>query len=202
MLTTGNGRWRRLWLLAALLASVAPGCDRSPPPAPPMSAEDDPDRVPPPPSKPDYAFAPGLREEYPEVTAFLRAFLENCLAGDYAGYRKMVSRLIEPETRERFQLVAHSILELEVISIAPVKLPELAGEAYRVVSAIEFDPESRVRLRRNMNEVAILVIREEGELRMLPAPPALQPAPPPTATASAPAPVSVPDYPWDQSGDR
>ena len=131
----------------------------------------------------------------------MQQFLETCLAGDYAGYRKLVSRLCDPESRDRFQAVLQGIRTLRVESIELVERPQVADEVYRIISTIDFQPGTKVRLRHKGNALAILVLKEDGDWRMMPAPGSLQPteeeAP---ATSSAPT-ASAPSYPLDEDGD-
>ena len=159
------------------------------------------DLVPPPAVRPEYTFTNADREAYPEIVAFLRHFLETCLAGDYAGYRELASRTREPESRERFEVVYHAIRVLRVESIEPVKMALLSDEVYLVTCDIELDPETKARLRRKTNKIAILVLKEQGEWRVLPAPSKLQPPPEEPQPTTAAAPTSAPSYPWDEDGD-
>lgn len=177
------------------------GCDRGGSgDAPARHASlDERERVPPPPVKPEYHFAEELHDQYPDIVAFMRHFLETCLAGDYAGYRKLVSRRADPESRERFQTVLHAIRALRINSINRLERPGATDDVYLVVSEVQFHPESKVRLRRKTNQVGVLVFKEEGQWRVMPAPAELQPTDEPDATESAPA--SAPSYPWDEDGD-
>lgn len=193
-----------LALAAGLLAAgafVLPGCDRGrdarAEAAAPGAAET------PPRPLPRYAFAPGLREQYPDVAAFVVQFLETCLANDYAGYRTMVSRRFEPESPQRFAAIYNAIRAVEVHAIEPIELGALPAPTYRIVSAIELDPKQPVAVRGPNRKIAILVFKEEGRWVMVPAPPRLQPAPetPTSAPASGPAETTQPDYPWDEYGD-
>ena len=199
----GRNRRRRwcFWLLVVTsCAAWSCGRDSSQPTSRP-AVEDDPDRITPPAQPPEYSFADGVREEFPQIAAFMRQFLETCLAGDYAGYRRMVSRRAEPEPRDRFGAIAHAVAKLEITKIEQLELPALSDEVYRVLVKVGFHPESNVRLRRKTNEVGILVLREDGELRLMPAMAELQPKPePPPTTTSAPA-EATPDYPWDEDVD-
>jgi hypothetical protein len=155
----------------------------------------------PPATKPEYQFEESLRDEYPEVVAFMQQFLETCLAGDYAGYRRLVSRQCNPESRDRFQAVLQAIAELRITSIEPLDSPQLSDQVYAVTSQVRFQPDSKVRLRRRHDALGILVLKEQGQWRMMPAPAELQPdqdeAP---ATSSAPS-TSAPSYPWDEDGN-
>jgi hypothetical protein len=183
-----------------LLAFMAlPGCERSKNSATPEQRSDE--TVPPPAAPPDYKFAAGLREQYPEASAFVREFLETCLAGNYTDYRKLVSRKRNPESKERFQTIYYAIKTVTVTSIAPVTVRDLPPPVYRVVSEIEFLPEHNVKLRDRQRNIAILVFQEDGQWRMAPAPGKLQP--PEEGAASEPASQETPppEYPWDQEGD-
>ena len=151
--------------------------------------------------KPEYVFADGLEEQYPQVVGFLRRFMETSLAGDYAGYRRLVSRLADPASRARFEKILNSLQKLSVETIEPVELAEGPSPAYRVISRVEFLPHQKVGLRRGDNSrVAILVFAEEGELRMVPAPSEHQPASDESEPTSGPT-ATAPSYPWDAEGD-
>lgn len=160
--------------------------------------------VEPPDVPPTFSFAAGLREEFPEAAGFVNEFLQTCLKGDYSGYRKLVSRRREPEGLDRFTAIYHAIRVVRVESIERVPVPEVSDAVYRVVTAAEFQPGSRVSLRARNRSVAILVFQENGQWRMAPAPAALQPDDDPETVAgpgsnTAPA---APDYPWDDDGDH
>lgn len=186
----------------AIYAELPPfrGGDLSTEPAP------RPEPVAPPAALPQRTFEPGLAEQFPEVYAFVNEFLETCLAGDYAGYRLRVSRVTTPETRERFKAIYHGIKSVHVESIEELdaaRVPELPAPAYRIVSRIEFQPESRVTLRSRNRKPAILAFREGGEWRMMPAPASLQPRDPESQPATDSAPSEEPTYfPWDAERDK
>lgn len=155
---------------------------------------------------PEYAFAEGLRGQYPEVSSFLVQFLETCLADDYNGYRAMVSRRFEPESRERFEAIYHAIQSVRVEKIEQVqsdRLSALPPPVYRVVSDIKLDPQRAVAMRGPNRKIAILVFREQGDWRMVTAPPQFQPKAAPASQPAEPAsqPTSQPSYPWDETGD-
>lgn len=187
---------------AIVSAWLLSGCDRGKTPhkgAPSDTAQAQ-DQIEPLTPKPEYAFAPGLEEQYPQVTDFLRRFMENSLAGDYAAYRRMVSRLADPESRLRFETILNALQKLTIESIEEVDLQQVSGSAYRIVSRVDFLPHHKVTLRRGDNSrVAILVFEEEGELRMAPAPAEHQPAPEEAGPTSGP--TTAPSYPWDVDGD-
>ncbi len=150
---------------------------------------------------PRYEFPPGLEEQYPEAIGFLRQFLETCLAGDYAGYRRLVARRADPESRTRFERMLQSLRSLVVESVRTVELPEVAGPVYVVTSRVEFAaPPKGTQRREGTRRVAILVLNEDGQWRMALAPTHLQPPAeePPAATAPA---TTAPSYPWQADGD-
>ncbi len=197
-------------VLVAALLTVAPGCERKPKPA---SATSGPgttavsDTVALPAVKPEYSFAPGVMESQPEIAAFVRQFLETALVGDYAGYRRLVARSVgrgDPEPRARFEKVLGALRKLEIESIEPVEVRSVPGPAYLVISQADVDPKQGVALRGGANRrVAILVVQEEGEWRMAPAPADLQPRDMPVATtgeATQPA-ETAPSYAWDKDVD-
>lgn len=148
---------------------------------------------------PSYTFSVGVEAAQPEVAGFVRSFMETCLAGDYRGYRRLVSRFDAPETEGRFSAIYKAVLRATIQSIEP--LPERSdGRAdFLVITDIEFDPESNIAVRRKSRQVAMLVFKEEGAWRMARAPASLQPHPELAIEEDAPesAPASGPSYPWD-----
>lgn len=184
-----------------MLACGLPACDRGKDSAqnvPPAGTADQVERRTP---KPDYTFVAGLEEQHPEVTGFLRHFLETCLAGDYTGYRRLVSRAADPESRARFETILNSLRSLTVEAIEEVDLPAGPSPAYLVTSKVDFLPHRKVALRRGSNSrVAILVLEEDGELRMTLAPSELQPGDEEEELTSGPT-TSAPSYPWQEDGD-
>jgi hypothetical protein len=186
--------------LCVSVVSLSAGCSRKDPAKSKSASESETGYVPPPTVTPDYTFADGLREQYPAPAAFVQQFLETCLAGDYAGYRLLSSRRREPESRERFTAIYHGIRSLHVDLIEPRNVPELSDQVYVIVCRVEFPPDSKVKLRRKTDRVAILAFREEGEWRMLPAPAELQPRADAASSqsSSGPSSASMPSYPWDE----
>lgn len=165
------------------------------------------DRVAPPETPPEHGMAAGLRELHPDVAAFVDQFLATCLVGDYARYRTLVSRRQSPESRERFAAIYHAIESVLVESIERVdhELPSVPSPAYLVISAVKVRKDA-VKSRAGLNRrIAIIVFKESGEWRMIPAPTDFQPLPddPSIPTSSAPTtePTSLPDYPWEDAGD-
>ena len=194
---------RSLVLVTVLIAGGLSGCDRGQSESKKKKAasKTNADQVDPTTPKPEYAFAPGLEDEYPDVVAFLRRFMETSLAGDYAGYRRLVSRAADPESRTRFEKVLNSLRSLSIESIEEIEIAKVPAPTYLVIGLPEFLPGQKVALRRGTNSrIAILVFPEEGELRTTFAPSSFQPAPEETQPASAPA-ASAPSYPWDQDAD-
>lgn len=189
-----------LWGLALLAGGVI-ACDRGKDASGSKKTAASRDQVEPNTPKPEYTFAAGLEEQYPDAISFLRRFLETCLAGDYAGYRRLVARTGDPESRGRFEKILNSLQSLAVESIEEIQIPQVPPPSYVVISKVEFLPERKVALRhRNNNRLAILILQEEGELRMTLAPPVLQPEPDEESATTAPT-ATAPSYPWQQGGD-
>jgi len=152
---------------------------------------------------PEYRFEFDVDAADPAVVGFIRQFLETALAGDYPGYRRLVSRYETPESEQRFEAIFGALRLLEVVSIELMDFTRHDGApVYRVISRVEFDPASNVSLRHRDRAIAILVFKEDGEWRMMPAPPDLQPERDARAATTAPAePSTQPSYPWDETGD-
>lgn len=155
--------------------------------------------------RPEYTIDEELRHDHPDVAAFVERFLDTCLSGNYTEYRLLVSRTHVPESRERFEAIYRGLKSVTVEAIRPLEptpaLP-LPAPAYLVTSRLEVRPDTRLEDRAPRTRIAIIVFREEGEWRMLPAPAELQPAEAATVDSDpgAPAPQE-PDFPWDQDGD-
>lgn len=198
-----RGQWRRFCLPAVMFLLLgALACDSSPHPTSQRAQRESQSLVAPPAKLPNFTLAAGLREEHPDASAFVDEFLQTCLAGDYAGYRRFVSRYVTPESRERFTAIYHAVRAVRVESIKPIDAPRVsAGTSYLINCQVEFDPDSPVRRRHLDPELAILVFKEEGQWRMRPAPASMQPRKPAaTEPASQPA-ASAPAYPWDEDVD-
>lgn len=177
-----------------LLSMFAAGCGRGDRPATPASAP----AAPPNTRLPSYEFAPELASVAPEVRDFVRVFLETCYSGDYAGYRQLVARTVTPETQARFESMYHAIDAVRVETIDSVRLPGVDGEVFRVICDVRLNPDAKRAVRTPERKLAILVFREEGELRMAPAPPELQPhARPTTSQPEEESPEAEPYFPWD-----
>ncbi len=191
--------WGLLTLIAALTA-----CDRgqsTPSGGPTTQAYD---RVSLPEAKPEYSFAAGLEDDFPEAVGFMRHLLETCLAGDYTGYRRLVSRAADPESRNRFEKVLNSLKSLTITSIEEIDSLQVPPPAYLVVGQTEFLPDRNVALRRRDvgGGIAILVFREDGELRMTFAPAALQPVVAEEPADPGPETTSAPSYDqWQEDVD-
>ena len=189
--------------MAILLACGLSACDRgSRPPAPPPTTQPK-DLVALPAEKPDYSFAAGLADEHPEVIGFMRHFLETCLTGDYAGYRRLVARRTDPESRARFERVLHALRHLKIESIEVIAVRELPPPVYLVIAEADYvlDESAALRRRAGPRRVAMLIFKEEGEWRTAFAPAELQPVGEDLEPASAPATTSAPSYPWDEDED-
>lgn len=192
-----------LAFLGVIFGALA--CDRSkPPPAkpvtPPAAAVQD--RVTPPAEKPDYTFAAGLAERYPEVVSFMRHVLETCLAGDYAGYRLLVARSADPESRARFERILHALRSARIESIEEVEVREVPPPTYLVVGSAELQADERSARHRpaGPRRIGILVLKEEDQWRVRLASGDVQLADD-ADTMTAPTTTSAPSYPWDEDGD-
>ncbi len=190
----------RLALLVAVAAGCA-SCGREDAPAAPPGPEPGAPAVAPQPQRqkrPTYTIPRQLLNEHAEVGRFVIHFLETCYAGDYQGYRNLVGRAFDPESEERFRTIYEAIESVVLDSIEAVNLPDIPPPVYLVISSVTFDPEHKVALRRPNRKLAIIVFQEEGEWRMGPAPPRLQPGEElePQTSASAPA-EPEPHYPWN-----
>ncbi len=188
-------------VLAVLLAGMLLGCDGGSGSTPSGSEKTTEPPAQPAQQLPVYDIANGLRAEHPEVAAFLDEFLNTCLVGDYAGYRRLVSRAYAPESRERFDAIYQATEAVTIESIELIDVPRIPPPVYLIISAVELDPQQQIKLRETHREIAILVFKEGEAWRMAPAPPELQPKDePPATTTSAPT-TSAPAYPWDEDGD-
>ena len=210
------GRVRALIATAAIMLLAAAGCNRSESKKA-KKADASADAAPARPAVlPQYRFTdPTLETKFPDAAAFVREFLESCLAGDYPAYRKLVSRYEDPQRREQFDKLATNLKRIEVESIAELGEAELRAvprpvgvdlspPAYLVISAIEFaNPDAAVALRYRNRKLAILVFREEGQWRMRPAPSKMQPREPQSGEQRVADDLGppTPDYPWDRDGD-
>lgn len=196
------------WLpLPFVLVAALTGCDSGPP-----------QKAPPPPTpfkklEPTTApvrvvFLPEARERDIksarfEVQQFVERFLNICAAGDYAGYRKLVSRTTTPQSEKRFSTVFYAVKQISVQAIDEIDNARFPESTFRVVMKVEFLPGKQAELRRNRDEVAILVFPEEGEWRMRAAPNELQPrgtSSQPTSDESPTDTQPAPEYPWEEDG--
>lgn len=158
--------------------------------------------IPPPPVMPEYTVAPGLEAKQPQIVKFMNQFMQTCLAGDYDRYRDLVSRYENPESRERFQAIYHSLKQMEVSAIDTLPPNERASAAYLVTCGVEFR-EGSVMARRSkpVRRLAFMIVEEQGALRVRRAPAKLQPHERESATESQPASESQPSFPWDIEAD-
>lgn len=185
-----------MFALVALTACDGDNASKNAPPAP------DPfQKVDPPKNRPDYSFAPGLKEQYPDAAAFMVTFLETCLAGDYYAYRGLVSRTRSPESEERFKRAYYGLKQVTIEQIVELDTKRFPPPIYLVTVRAELLPEHKAALKRQRERFALLVFKEDGQWRMLPAPSEWQPqdGPGATATSSAPGEPAV-EYPWEEGG--
>ncbi|MBI5865651.1 MAG: hypothetical protein HZB38_14310 [Planctomycetes bacterium] len=177
------GRVARLALAALLVAALSTGCEskkhKQPASAPAVASR--------PVVLPQYRFVDDtLPAKFPDAAAFVREFLETCLTGDYAAYRRLVSRHEEPQSRERFERLYANLRLIDIETIEPLKVETIAGlpwptgvqrpdVIYLIVSSVHFDPQANISLRHRERKIAILAFAEDGVWRMRPAPSRLQP---------------------------
>lgn len=165
---------------------------------------------------PTLVFPTEIRSAQPEIGAFLDEFLNTWLSMDYLGYRRLVSRAHNPESRERFELICEATASVRVELIERVETREYPTPAYRTVFEVELTPEAAQRRREFERKIAILIFPELGEWRMAAAPAEFQPpkeisqldnlaAPEASSSIEEPGasatPASAPSYPWDEEGD-
>jgi hypothetical protein len=191
----------RCTFTVGMMGGLLLGCDRgeSSPPADIPETPEPTAKAPPPLTA--LTFPAELRASYPKVSTFLDEILGAWLAGDYEGYRRLVSRAYAPEPRDRFEAIRDVTEAVTVESIEPVETTQLPNPAYRVVLSAELSAEHQARRGEKRRKLAIVVFKESGQWRMATAPAAHQPQnEPPPATSSAPT-TSAPAYPWDEEGD-
>ena len=167
------------------------------------------DRAGGPPSHASYDFAAGLEREHPLVVDLLERAFDTILAGDYAAYRRLMVRTRNPEPEERFRLLHEALTHVTVTEIALVDskfIPNYDGPAYLVRTAFEFTEESRAAEAIDARTLAILVVQEAGNWRLVVAPQRFQAeeeaagADEPEAGAASEEP-SAPEFPWDANVD-
>jgi len=115
---------------------------------------------------PQFLFPKQVECDRPEVNDFIRRFSRTSLKGEYLAYRLLVSRQVEPVSRESFQKAWEAVEQVRILSIARVDdLTNYPPPVYLVKATVAMrepaDPPSR--------EVAILVFQEGQEWVMAPA---------------------------------
>ena len=131
--------------------------------------------VAPPAEMPEYSVAEGLETKHPEIVRFLNAFMHTCLAGDYDRYRDLVSRYENPETRERFQAIYHSLKRMSIIGIEALSPIERSTACFLITCEVEFREGKPVSRRQRARQLAFLVVEEQSVYRVRRAPGKLQP---------------------------
>lgn len=155
-----------------------------------------------------YQIDPNVVSQHPELSGFIQQGLKAVYQGDYAAYRQIVARNQRPESETRFKLVCESLESVRVDKVSQIELPEVPPPAYRVVAHFEFAPDSQAALRLKNRSIALLVIREGGDWRLLLAPSRLQPgrdAPDQQSTQPESDPnqqAEAIDYPWEVGVDE
>lgn len=151
-----------------------------------------------------YRVEPEVLSAYPELTEFINAGLQAVFEGDYPAYRRLVARHQNPESESRFKLICQSLDSVIVQEIEPIELPDVPPPTYRVIVAFEFREDSPAASRLRNRTVALLVVREGEDWRLLMAPSKLQPqaeSVQPIAAEAAAEDEETIDYPWDQGVD-
>ncbi|HUW85059.1 MAG TPA: hypothetical protein VMZ31_19940 [Phycisphaerae bacterium] len=168
---TGRNLWPLLFALMAMPA-CKPGEDVEARKAESIDTED---RIRTKGEPPTFSFAPEATCEDTAVNGFVKRFVQTCLNGDYAGYREMVTRLVEPIGREAFETAWHAVERVEVNSIVLTEgVQRYPAPVYLVGAEVEMrEPEAsdaHVVAGPRVRNVNILVFQEAGEWVMAPAP--------------------------------
>ena len=166
---------RKLWLLPVVLM-VIPACKQEGDVAARKGQSiDTEDRIRTEGEAPTFSFAPEATCDDTAVNGFVKRFVRTCLSGDYAGYREMVTRLVEPIGREAFETAWHAVKRVEVNSIVLTEgVQRYPPPVYLVEAEVEMrEPEAsdaHVVGGPPVRNVCILVFQEADEWVMAPAP--------------------------------
>jgi len=166
---TGRNLWLLLFVLMAMPA-CKPGEDRQE-----ESSLDTEDRIRTQGAPPTFSFPSEVTCDEPHVNEFVKRFVRTCLRGDYAGYREMVTRLVQPIGREAFETAWHAVKRVEVKSIVLTEgVQRYPAPVYLVEAEVEMrEPEAadaHVVSGPRVRNVCILVFQEPGVWVMAPAP--------------------------------
>ena len=168
---------RRLWLLSVVLM-VIPACKQEEDvEAGKARSIDTEDRIRTKGEAPTFSFAGEATCDDTAVNDFVKRFVRTCLSGDYAGYREMVTRLVEPIGREAFETAWHAVKRVEVNSIVLTEgVQRYPPPVYLVEAVVEMrEPEAsdaHVVGGPPIRNVCILVFQDQeaDEWTMAPAP--------------------------------
>ncbi len=166
---------RKLWLLPVLLMAI-PACKQEEDvEAGKARSIDTEDRIRTKGEAPTFKFAAEATCDDTAVNEFVKRFVRTCLSGDYAGYREMVTRLVEPIGREAFETAWHAVKRVEVNSIVLTEsVRRYPPPVYLVEAEVEMrEPEAsdaHVVSGPPVRNVCILVFQEADEWVMAPAP--------------------------------
>jgi hypothetical protein len=125
--------------------------------------------LPPEKEPPVFEFPEACRSKNESLNEFLDEFRGICERGEYGRYRSVVSVLIDPLEKERFENIWHAAehVRIELIKRLPEKI-ELPPPAYAVLARVklrdEYVKDEPVRL------VNVVAFREEGEWVFAPSP--------------------------------
>ena len=116
---------------------------------------------------PRFLFAKAVQCDRPEVNEFITRFSKVCLRGEYLNYRLLVSRQVEPFSRDSFQRAWEAVERVRINRIVQAHdLTSYPPPVYLVAATIAMrepaDPPSR--------EATILVFKEGQQWVMAPAP--------------------------------
>ena len=169
---TGRNLWPLLFVLMAIPA-CKPGEDVEA--SKEESSIDTEDRIRTKGEPPTFSFPREVTCDNANVNEFVKRFVKSCLSGDYARYREMVTRLVEPIGREAFETAWHAVRRVEVRLIVLTEgVQGYPPPVYLVEAEVEMrEPEAsdaHVVAGPGIRNVNILVFQEADEWVMAPAP--------------------------------
>ena len=101
----------------------------------------------------------------PSLNAFVRRAANICLNGNYGDFRLLWSTEYEPFSRRRFESAWHAVRSVEVKAIKPVRAKR-ENIKYYIHATAHLDPQ----LGEPRRDLVVLVVDENGEWRIAPAP--------------------------------
>ena len=123
--------------------------------------------------RPEIVFPKEVRSDDESLNAFLQHFTEVCLAGEYDEYRLLVSRQIEPVSKQQFEKTYRRVEYVEINLICDLpKISELPYPLWLIESIVHIRQPTEEPLRR----LQVLIFKENEKWVMAPAPRALRQA--------------------------